>query len=159
VSRSGLPTELEVVGEPRRLSPEARLGVYRIVQEALHNAQRHAHADEALVKMEWLDDRLRLTVRDNGSGFDTEQAYQPTSLGLLSMRERAAAIGGMLEIASRPGAGTAIILERNYSDDLVPETDGEAAGELESAPETPLTALGKTTDVIDAVSLREVRSA
>jgi len=159
MSRSGLPTHLEVIGEPRRLSPEARLGVYRIVQEALHNAQRHAHADEALVKMEWLDDRLRLTVRDNGSGFDTEQAYQPTSLGLLSMRERAAAIGGMLEIASRPGAGTAIILERNYSDDLVPEPETDAAGELEPPSETSLTPLGTGTDVIDAVQLREVRTA
>ncbi len=159
MSRSGLPTHLEVIGEPRRLSPEARLGVYRIVQEALHNAQRHAHADEALVKMEWLDDRLRLTVRDNGSGFDTEQAYQPTSLGLLSMRERAAAIGGMLEIASRPGAGTAIILERNYSDDLVPEPETDAAGELEPPSETSLTPLGPGTDVIDAVQLREVRTA
>ncbi len=159
ISRTGLPTDLEVVGEPKRLSPEARLGVYRIVQEALHNAQRHAHADEALVKMEWLDDRLRLTVRDNGSGFDPDQSYQPTSLGLLSMRERATAIGGTLEVASRPGAGTAIILERNYSDDLVPELESDPVEVLDAPPETPLTALGAITDATDAVSLREVRSA
>ena len=157
VSRSGLPTELEVIGDARRLSPEARLGVYRIVQEALHNAQRHAHADEGLVKMEWLEDRLRLTVRDNGSGFDTEQAAQPTSLGLLSMQERATAIGGVLEIASRPGAGTAIILERTYSDDLVPEFgDGD---EIEGPHETSLTSLASSSEVIDAIKLREVSSA
>jgi signal transduction histidine kinase len=122
VDRSGLPCELEVIGEPQRLSPEARLGLYRIVQEALHNALRHAHADEARVKMEWLADRVRVTVRDNGSGFDPEQAASPTSLGLLSMRERAAAIGGTLEITSRPGMGTAVIVERPLVYDLVPES-------------------------------------
>ncbi|MEA2586139.1 MAG: hypothetical protein QOF33_4224 [Thermomicrobiales bacterium] len=122
INRTGLPCHLEVIGEPQRLSPEARLGVYRIVQEALHNALRHAHADEALVKMEWLDGRLRVTIRDNGSGFDPDQASSPTSLGLLSMRERAGAIGATLEIASRLGAGTAIILERPTGDDLVTES-------------------------------------
>jgi signal transduction histidine kinase len=127
INRTGLPCRLEVIGEPLRLSPEARLGVYRIVQEALHNALRHADADEALVKMEWLDDRLRVTIRDNGSGFDPEQAPSPTSLGLLSMRERAGAIGATLEIASRLGAGTAIILERPIGDDLVTEPHPDEA--------------------------------
>lgn len=140
INRTGLPCRLEVIGEPQRLSPEARLGIYRIVQEALHNALRHAHADEALVKMEWLDDRLRVTIRDNGSGFDPEQAASPTSLGLLSMRERAAAIGATLEIASRPGAGTAIILERPTGDDLVTEPRADEAP-VEAAQE-PLAASG-----------------
>ncbi len=72
--------------------------------------------------MEWLDDRLRVTIRDNGSGFDPEQSSSPTSLGLLSMRERAAAIGASLEIASRPGSGTAIIIERPLAEDLVTVT-------------------------------------
>lgn len=133
INRTGLPCRLEVIGEPERLSPEARLGVYRIVQEALHNALRHAHADEALVKMEWFDDRLRVTIRDNGSGFDPDTAASPTSLGLLSMRERAAAIGATLEIASRPGAGTAIILDRPTGDDLVPESLADELGETEPA--------------------------
>ncbi|MCC6792605.1 MAG: HAMP domain-containing protein, partial [Thermomicrobiales bacterium] len=118
VNRSGLPCHLEVAGEAVRLSPEARLGLYRIVQEALHNALRHAHADEAVVRMEWLDDRLRVTIRDNGSGFDPDQAANPTSLGLLSMRERAAAIGGTLEILSKPGTGTLVIVERPLTSDL-----------------------------------------
>jgi signal transduction histidine kinase len=156
VSRAGLPTTLEVIGEPRRLSPEARLGVYRIVQEALHNAQRHAHADEGLVRMEWLDDRLRLTVRDNGSGFDPDQASKPTSLGLLSMRERAAAIGGVLEIASRPGAGTAIMLELTYSDEIVPETGNEPPAEPETLPDAEIAPLGEP---VAEGSIREVGAA
>jgi signal transduction histidine kinase len=134
INRTGLPCRLEVIGESQRLSPEARLGIYRIVQEALHNALRHAHADEAVVKMEFLEDKLRVTVRDNGSGFDPEQAASPTSLGLLSMRERAGAIGAKLEIASRPGAGTAVILERPLIDELVtePVSDVETATAAEA---------------------------
>ncbi|MFL5758249.1 MAG: ATP-binding protein [Thermomicrobiales bacterium] len=118
INRTGLHCRLEVVGEQPRLSPEARLGIYRIVQEALHNALRHADADEAVVKLEAADDLLRVTIRDNGSGFDIEQEARPASLGLLSMRERAAAIGARLEIASRPGDGTVVILERPIHGDL-----------------------------------------
>jgi signal transduction histidine kinase len=136
VNRSGLPCELDVIGEQQRLSPEGRLGLYRIVQEALHNALRHGHADEARVRMEWLDDRLRVTIRDNGSGFDPEQAANPTSLGLLSMRERAAAIGGTLEIASKPGMGTAVIFERPLASDLVTEPPAAADARDEEAAET-----------------------
>lgn len=136
IVRNGLPCHLDVIGEERRLSPEARLAIYRIVQEALHNSLRHADADEAVVRMEWTDDLLRVTIRDNGSGFDPEQAARPTSLGLLSMRERAAAIGASLEIASRPGGGTAVFFERRLDSDLdlrpLTEADGEGA---ESRPD------------------------
>lgn len=119
INRTGLPSELEISGEPRRLSPEVRLGIYRIIQEALHNALRHAHADEALVKIEYLDTELRASIRDNGSGFDPESASRSMSLGLLSMRERAAAIGADLDIVSRPGAGTIVVLHRPWENDLV----------------------------------------
>ncbi|MCO5222995.1 MAG: ATP-binding protein, partial [Thermomicrobiales bacterium] len=102
------------------------LGIYRIIQEALHNALRHAHADEAVVKIEYRDNELRASVRDNGSGFDIESAGRSMSLGLLSMRERAAAIGADLDIVSRPGAGTIVVLRRPWENDLVrpvPETE------------------------------------
>jgi signal transduction histidine kinase len=122
INRTGLPAELEVTGEIRRLSPEVRLGIYRIIQEALHNALRHAHADEALVKIEYRENELRASVRDNGSGFDLESAGRSMSLGLLSMRERAAAIGADLDIVSRPGAGTIVVLRRPWENDLVRQT-------------------------------------
>jgi signal transduction histidine kinase len=117
VNRSGLPCTLEVTGEERRLSPEARLAIYRIVQEALHNAIRHARADESLVRIEWLADRLRVTVQDDGSGFETEGSGWRAGLGLMSMRERAGSIGAAFEVVSRPGTGTAIVVER-MNDDL-----------------------------------------
>jgi signal transduction histidine kinase len=125
IDRNGLPCQFEVVGEARRLSPEARLAVYRIVQEALHNALRHAHADAALVRMEWTDDLLRVTIRDNGSGFDPDQASNSTSLGLLSMRERASSIGATLIIASQPGDGTLVIIERPHGQSV--NVDGAEA--------------------------------
>lgn len=112
VNRGGFPCHLESVGEEYRLPPEVRLAIYRIVQEALHNAMRHARADESVVRMEWANDRLRVTIQDDGSGFDVNSSDRRAGLGLLSMRERAASIGATLEIVSRPGSGTAIIVER-----------------------------------------------
>jgi len=121
IERAGLRCELDVVNEPGPLSPEVRLGIYRIVQEALHNVVRHANADEAAVRIESTADRLRVTIRDNGSGFDPELSRRPTSLGLLSMRERAVAIGATFRIVSKPGSGTAIIIERANTGSLLSE--------------------------------------
>lgn len=112
IQRSGLMYRLEMIAEPPGLTPDVRLGIYRIVQEALHNVMRHSGADEAVIRLESTDVLLRVTIRDNGSGFDPATAVRPTSLGLLSMRERAAAITATFTIVSRPGGGTAIVLER-----------------------------------------------
>jgi signal transduction histidine kinase len=112
VQRSGMNVLLEVEGEPPALSPEVRLAIYRIVQEALHNALRHAAADEAVVRLETSGDLLRVSIRDNGAGFNPELGTRPSSLGLLSMRERAAAIGATLAVMSRPGDGTTVLIER-----------------------------------------------
>jgi signal transduction histidine kinase len=116
IQRHGLTFRLEVAGEPPAMTPDARLGIYRIVQESLHNVVRHAGADEAVVRIESTPELLRVVVRDNGSGFDPERAQGPTSLGILSMRERAAAIGATVEIASRPGGGTVVVIERPTPD-------------------------------------------
>jgi signal transduction histidine kinase len=135
INRTGLPCELEVIGEQRRLSPDTRLGVYRVIQEALHNSLRHAHADEALVKLEFRDDELRVSIRDNGSGFDPESATRSLSLGLLSMRERAGAIGADLDIVSRLGAGTIVVLRRPWENDLVRPAVEVEEPEIEETPQ------------------------
>jgi signal transduction histidine kinase len=130
VQRSGLNVHLEAGEEPLPLTPEVRLAIYRIVQEALHNALRHAAADEAVVRFEVIDDVLRVTIRDNGAGFNPEHTARPTALGLLSMRERAAAIGAAFAVMSRPGDGTTVIIERRIDPEpaTVPELD--PAGEV-----------------------------
>jgi signal transduction histidine kinase len=112
VQRSGMNVQLDVDGEPPPLTPEVRLAIYRIVQEALHNALRHAAADEAVVKFETTGDVLRVAIRDNGAGFNPDLGTRPSSLGLLSMRERAAAIGATFAVMSRPGDGTTVLIER-----------------------------------------------
>lgn len=120
VRRSGLACRLEVEGDPPGLSPEVRLAIYRIVQEALHNALRHAAADEAVVRLEATEGTLRVSIRDNGAGFDPARAARPSSLGLLSMRERATAIGASFAVASRPGDGTTVVIERRLEADDPP---------------------------------------
>lgn len=119
MQRTGLSCRLEIIGEPPNLTPEVRLSIYRIVQEALHNVIRHAGADEAVVRLETSDDLLRVTIRDNGAGFDPAMAVRPTSLGLLSMQERAESIGATFTIVSKPGGGTAIVIERPNSGDVM----------------------------------------
>jgi signal transduction histidine kinase len=103
--------QLEVVGEPR-LRPRIDDEVFRIAQEALHNALRHAAAARLEVRLEEGERLLALTVRDDGRGFDPgAAAHRSRRLGLTSMEERAAALGGALTIESAPGGGTTISLE------------------------------------------------
>jgi len=130
VQRSGLNVHLEAGEEPPPLTPEVRLAIYRIVQEALHNALRHAAADEAVVRFEVIDDVLRVTIRDNGAGFNPEHTARPTALGLLSMRERAAAIGAAFAVMSRPGDGTTVMIERRIDPEPATVADLEPADEV-----------------------------
>jgi signal transduction histidine kinase len=82
--------------------------IYRIAQEALHNALRHSGANEICVQLTVARRRVLLEVADRGRGFDV--AAHPAGLGLASMRERAASVGGELEIGSAPGQGTVVRL-------------------------------------------------
>jgi signal transduction histidine kinase len=107
----GVPIELEVGGEPRR-RPRVDEEVFRIAQEALHNALRHASASCVSVRLDESPRLLALVVRDDGVGFDPgSAALRSRRLGLTSMEERARALGGTLDIASEPGRGTTISLE------------------------------------------------
>ena len=130
VRRSGLNVQLQAEQEPPPLTPEVRLAIYRIVQEALHNALRHAAADEAVVRFEVIDDMLRVTIHDNGAGFNPQHTARPTALGLLSMRERAAAIGAAFAVMSRPGDGTTIMIERQIDPELAAVPELEPAGDV-----------------------------
>jgi signal transduction histidine kinase len=107
----GQDIELRVEGE-RRLPPDVEKGLLRIAQEALGNALRHSGADNVVLTLDARDSRVELGVTDDGSGFDPDEAVQRSRrLGLTSMRERAAALGGTLSIDSQPGRGTTITVE------------------------------------------------
>jgi signal transduction histidine kinase len=127
IQRSGLACRLEMEEPPPPVTPEVRLAIYRIVQEALHNALRHGGASEAVVRFDIVGDVLRVSICDNGAGFIPEIAARPTSLGLLSMRERAAAIGAAFSIASRPGDGTTVTIERRIEPQPEPLIDEDGA--------------------------------
>jgi signal transduction histidine kinase len=90
------------------LAPEVSTALFRILQESLTNVARHAKATRVEVVKQKQRDRLVLRIRDNGRGFDPAKSSFSKSLGLLGMRERAANLGGGLDIASAPGKGTTI---------------------------------------------------
>ena len=96
----------------QRLDPVIETECFRIAQEALTNVVRHAQAKSVTVELREEDGQLHLRVRDDGVGFDVavvrERAVRGTSLGLLSMEERAVLAGGRLEFNSAPGRGTEV---------------------------------------------------
>ena len=96
-----------------RLRPDREEAVYRVAQEALHNALRHGAPARVRVQLSTSDKGLRLVVTDDGRGFDPDDpsATARRRLGLASMRERATAVGGRLRVESRPGRGTTVRLE------------------------------------------------
>jgi signal transduction histidine kinase len=108
---SGREIELRV-GSPPSLGSVAAGQVFRIAQEALQNALRHADAGRIEVRLENGGGRVALSVADDGRGFDAAAPeVRGRRLGLTSMEERAAELGGRLTIASAPGEGTTVRLE------------------------------------------------
>ena len=97
---AGLEVDLKITGDPRPLPAALGLTAYRIVQEAITNALRHAHASTLEVRVNYLPDALELTVRDNGEGVSEEAVKASTGHGLIGMRERVAMFGGTLEAGS-----------------------------------------------------------
>lgn len=106
-----IPADFHSTGmETDRPSPEIEVNLYRIAQEALNNTCKHAQASRVDVLLERRDHHIVLIVEDDGIGFDDEHHKTGTDrgMGLLGMRERAALIGGTLEIEASPNQGTTI---------------------------------------------------
>jgi two-component system sensor histidine kinase DegS len=88
--------------------------LFRITQEALTNVARHARARQVTVTLEELAHEVRLTIADDGTGFDfSEKSERRSAWGLISMRERAEAMGGRFQVKSAPGKGTRIMVTVN----------------------------------------------
>jgi signal transduction histidine kinase len=105
LSGAGVSIQFTHDNVPSPLSPDVMLCLFRIVQEAVQNAIKHAKASKVSVHLSGASGRLTLTIIDNGVGFDVSAA-RGKGVGLASMTERLDAIGGSLEIHSNPGAGT-----------------------------------------------------
>ena len=106
--RTGIPCELDIGAPDLELEDPHASAVFRILQESLTNAARHAQASRVEVTIGSSDGVVALTVRDNGRGFSPQQPRKPGSYGLMGLRERAYLLGGEVNIASEPDRGTTI---------------------------------------------------
>ncbi|HEY7350224.1 MAG TPA: hybrid sensor histidine kinase/response regulator transcription factor [Ktedonobacterales bacterium] len=159
----GLSSRVTVVGQPRPLLPQQEMALFRIAQEALSNAIRHAAARRVRVSLNYLDDGLRLVIEDDGCGFDPAaleapapppvEPYWPpyfadpgfplpageaSHFGLETMRERARLVGGWLALESAPGQGTHIRVDLPYTPhtplaDTLLSAEQQAAGAASAA--------------------------
>jgi signal transduction histidine kinase len=115
IEKQGIDTTFRVIGEVRRLPPEAEVMLFRIAQEALRNIWRHAQASAVELAIEFTDSLLSLRIRDNGCGFRLPRSLGDQAslgkLGLVGMQERARLLGGTLVVDSKPGRGTTIVVE------------------------------------------------
>lgn len=114
MARTGT-TEISFEADPQigRLHPDIEIACFRIAQEALTNALRHAQADRIRIMLRINADTLALIVKDNGRGFDVrlanEQALRGTSMGVAGLQERALLAGGSVRIDSEVGSGTEVV--------------------------------------------------
>ena len=111
----GVRVNFNTVGRQRRLPPQVETTLFRVMQEAISNIVKHAHAKNASVSLHFKSSVVRVHVRDDGRGFDVEEAVsskdRPRGLGLVGMKERVELVNGTLNIRSRPGGGTEIDIE------------------------------------------------
>jgi signal transduction histidine kinase len=130
VQWAGAPVDFSAdasLDEPGLLDPACEVEAYRIAQEAVANATRHGHARRVSVSVQRLARHLRIEVSDDGVGFDP-RSVGDRGLGLASMRDRAAVVGGSLTVRSRPGQGTLLRLD-------VPLATGAPEGAAKGRPE------------------------
>jgi signal transduction histidine kinase len=110
--RTGVSLKLTCVRLARRLPADTELTLYRILQEALRNVEKHSRARRISVELTRRGDIVRLAIHDDGIGFDANRPLAnrkgKRGLGLVSIRERAAYVGGALNVKSAPGKGTTI---------------------------------------------------
>ena len=102
---AGLPVELHVDGDPAPLPAGVDLAAYRIVQEALANTSKHAHASRAWVVVRYAERAVQVEISDDGHGPNGDRADTGCGHGLIGMRERVGLYGGTLDVGSRPSGG------------------------------------------------------
>lgn len=98
------------VGDEKRLPPKYEVALFRLVQESVQNALKHAEAKEIKVKLEIRNDSISVVIRDDGKGFDTTQK-KPESFGMIGMRERVELLEGQISFDSKINAGTIVLIQ------------------------------------------------
>ncbi len=124
VALDSLVEDYRQAGMPICISPEpvaysiplsAATALYRVAQEALSNAARHARGSDVYLALKTFDNELRLIIRDSGPGFSLGDVRHTSGLGLLSMQERVRLAGGTLYISAKPGNGTLVLVRMPFS--------------------------------------------
>jgi signal transduction histidine kinase len=112
---SGIEVYVEEVGRQKRLTSDAEVAIFRIIQEAMTNIVKHANAESVFVSLDFKEDALSVQIEDDGIGFELpEKLGKPGSrsgIGLTGMKERAELLGGTLTIDSKLGRGTKLGIE------------------------------------------------
>jgi PAS domain S-box-containing protein len=111
---SGIKTAFIEPAEELKIPDPVKNGLFRIFQESLTNAGRHANATKIIVSLKESNGRLILSIGDNGQGFENEKIGAKQTLGILGMRERCQMMGGNFEIKSAPAKGTTVIVSVPY---------------------------------------------
>jgi signal transduction histidine kinase len=114
--RTGMAVKIAAELVSEELPEEHKTCIYRVVQEALHNSERHAGARNVRVTVRQETDRLLLSIEDDGAGFD---AQHERGLGLLGIEERVSYLGGRFQIESAPGHGTVLSVVLPLAHELV----------------------------------------
>jgi signal transduction histidine kinase len=115
LKEQGLELALQTLGEPRRLSSDTEMALYRIVQESLNNVKRHAQASSVIITVQFEENRVAVNVQDDGQGFEvlglTRDLASRGRFGFVGMEERVHLLGGHFTVQSEPGDGTVVIVE------------------------------------------------
>ena len=128
--RTGVPCEFMEEGLQDDLPEAVRTCVYRILQESLHNCEKYASASRVDISIQQSPGLLTMRVEDNGCGFELDSKESPREtvrFGILGMRERAAGLGGSVEVHTSPGRGTRVTLRLPLNRQRNPDGSGAAA--------------------------------
>ena len=109
-ARANLALNSSVATKLPSLSPDVEQCIYRVAQESVTNVAKHAKAKTLTVNLEYIEEKVALTVHDDGVGFDVEKRDKANHYGLEGMQERAQLVVGELTVISRPGEGTTVKL-------------------------------------------------
>lgn len=109
-NRTGIKCHVERMDRGVSLDSNASTALFRVLQEALENVRRHADATEVSISLDEVGSDIVMLVSDNGKGIDRKKLKDPSSTGIIGMRERIASVNGNLNIRSEPGKGTALVV-------------------------------------------------
>jgi signal transduction histidine kinase len=131
--RTGIEVGLRLASEALSLPPGVPLVAYRSAQEALTNVSKHAQASRVDIELSLGAGVLTLEVRDNGRGLAPEDLAKERSFGIRGLHERAATVGGWVDLSSRPGGGTSLTLTVPLADDAVRALDDVTPADADAA--------------------------